>query len=132
MAQRTSLNRPYGRQHEDDLVKDISELFEGQTEITNKGIERQLVIYGFNSDEDQTIVKNTLVDVNGDPIIPTFVWSNSNLTINGLGTTRANSSLIVNFENHDNTQGTNGTNVIAFGGNVETYFTAIYTDYRGY
>jgi hypothetical protein len=33
MAQRTSLNRPYGRQHEDDLVRDITELYEGQTSI---------------------------------------------------------------------------------------------------
>jgi hypothetical protein len=33
MAQRTSLNRPYGRQHEDDLVKDITELY---SETINK------------------------------------------------------------------------------------------------
>jgi hypothetical protein len=28
MAQRTKLNRPYGRQHEDDVVRDITELYE--------------------------------------------------------------------------------------------------------
>lgn len=35
MAQRTRLNRPYGLQHEDDVVRDITELYEGQTSIYN-------------------------------------------------------------------------------------------------
>jgi hypothetical protein len=35
MAQRTKLNRPYGRQHEDDIVRDITELYENSTTPTH-------------------------------------------------------------------------------------------------
>jgi hypothetical protein len=95
MSQRTSLNRPYGRQHEDDLVKDITELFSPYINITiiNSKDDFPTAINGVITLEAQrTYYITTTVDLEGDRLVAGGVcnllgYSSevSHLTSTGLG-----------------------------------------------
>lgn len=73
MAQRTELNRPYGLKHEDDIVRDITELYSTASTTTTKVIEignwslegafplNALVAHGLSATEWKTIRTLSLV-----------------------------------------------------------------------
>jgi hypothetical protein len=70
MAQRTSLNRPYGRQHEDDVVKDITELYSKITETYEIG--------DWNMDADTFKVATYTTTQTGAPVAISGVLRNDN------------------------------------------------------